>query len=310
MFEKIKEKIGDNGVKIIPLSILLLFFVVLILSGPMFLKKPREKGVPKTTIEEKNGEIETAEEKCQKMDREEEKNDCFDELKTDVAIRQNNIKNCVEIKSVEMRDDCIKILASHADFINEKLCLSISDVAKKELCLLRVIITKKELGLCEIYFKDNFLKKSECRNGISSSESGNMEESEKEPDSFDKEKSNLDDTDKDGLFDLDEIFYGTDRFKKDTDGDGASDKQEVDNLTNPLGAGDMDFDGDGITDKDEEKYKTNPSLADSDGDGLSDYDEIFKYKTDPNIKDTDKDGYSDGDEVKNGYNPLGEGKLK
>jgi len=33
------------------------------------------------------------------------------------------------------------------------------------------------------------------------------------------------------------------------------------------------------------------------------------YKTDPLLADTDGDGYSDGSEVKNGYNPLGPGKL-
>lgn len=51
-------------------------------------------------------------------------------------------------------------------------------------------------------------------------------------------------------------------------------------------------------------------FLDSDNDGLTDYEEIFIYKTNPNKKDTDGDGYSDGDEVKNGYNPLGEGKMK
>jgi hypothetical protein len=94
----------------------------------------------------------------------------------------------------------------------------------------------------------------------------------------------LADTDKDGLFDIDEIFYGTDRLNPDTDGDGISDKKEVDELTNPLGEGDMDFDNDGLTDKEEEKYGTNPSLADTDGDGISDFDEI-KKGTDPLKKD-------------------------
>ena len=118
------------------------------------------------------------------------------------------------------------------------------------------------------------------------------------------------DTDKDGLLDIDEIFYMTDRFNPDTDGDGINDRKEVDNLTNPLGEGDMDFDEDGVSDKDEEKYGSNVSTADTDNDGLTDYEEIFIYKTDPNKKDTDRDGYPDGQEVKNGYNPLGKGKLQ
>ncbi len=48
--------------------------------------------------------------------------------------------------------------------------------------------------------------------------------------------------------------------------------------------------------------------VDTDGDGLLDQDEAF-YKADPKKKDTDGDGYNDGDEVKNGYSPIGPGKL-
>lgn len=98
-----------------------------------------------------------------------------------------------------------------------------------------------------------------------------------------KEGEVLADTDKDGLLDIDENFYGTDRLNPDTDGDGVNDKKEVDELTNPLGTGDMDFDGDGLTDKKEEEYGTNPSLPDTDDDGVLDGDEI-KNGTDPKVK--------------------------
>ena len=49
-------------------------------------------------------------------------------------------------------------------------------------------------------------------------------------------------------------------------------------------------------------------LQDTDNDGLFD-DEEEKYGCDINNPDSDSDGYLDGDEVKNGYNPMGEGKL-
>jgi len=49
-------------------------------------------------------------------------------------------------------------------------------------------------------------------------------------------------------------------------------------------------------------------LQDIDNDGLSDNEEA-KYGCDLNNPDSDGDGYLDGDEVKNGYNPMGEGKL-
>ena len=57
-----------------------------------------------------------------------------------------------------------------------------------------------------------------------------------------------------------------------------------------------------------EVTKNNLAINDSDNDGLSDKEEEF-YGTDKNNSDTDGDGYKDGDEVKNGYNPLGAGKL-
>jgi len=49
-------------------------------------------------------------------------------------------------------------------------------------------------------------------------------------------------------------------------------------------------------------------MPDFDKDGLPD--EIEKlYGTDPHNPDSDGDGYKDGEEIKNGYNPVGPGKL-
>ncbi len=70
-----------------------------------------------------------------------------------------------------------------------------------------------------------------------------------------------------------------------------------------------DSDQDGISDKEEKVYGTNPFSVDTDNDGLFDREEIFVYKTNPTLFDTDGDGFGDGTEVKNGYNPLGQGKL-
>lgn len=49
-------------------------------------------------------------------------------------------------------------------------------------------------------------------------------------------------------------------------------------------------------------------LVDSDYDGLTDQEEN-SLSTDPYSKDTDNDSFYDGEEVKNGYNPLGSGKM-
>lgn len=71
----------------------------------------------------------------------------------------------------------------------------------------------------------------------------------------------------------------------------------------------VDSDKDGLDDVRERELGTDPYNADTDGDGLSDGDEVLIWKTNPLNPDTDGDGYSDGQEVRNGYNPLGPGKL-
>ena len=104
------------------------------------------------------------------------------------------------------------------------------------------------------------------------------------------------DADLDGLTNDEEKQLGTDPHKADTDGDGLSDGNEVNNFkTDPLKA---DSDGDGLKDGDEvNTSKTDPNNADSDGDGLNDADELNKHKTDPLKADTDGDGLNDGMEV-------------
>ncbi|MFW6176143.1 MAG: fibronectin type III domain-containing protein [Thermoplasmatota archaeon] len=58
---------------------------------------------------------------------------------------------------------------------------------------------------------------------------------------------------------------------------------------------DEDTDGDGLTDGDEvNEYNTNSLLKDTDSDGVDDYDEVKVFNTDPNKRDTDMDGVSDG----------------
>lgn len=71
----------------------------------------------------------------------------------------------------------------------------------------------------------------------------------------------------------------------------------------------VDTDKDGLNDVREEQLGTDMNNPDTDGDGLSDGDEVIIWHTDPLKPDTDGDGYLDGEEVRNGYNPLGPGKL-
>ncbi len=61
---------------------------------------------------------------------------------------------------------------------------------------------------------------------------------------------------------------------------------------------------------DETSHRSVPAVLfiDADADGLPD-DAEKRFGTKPDVADTDGDGFTDGDEVKNGYNPLGRGRL-
>jgi len=110
------------------------------------------------------------------------------------------------------------------------------------------------------------------------------------------------DSDNDGLTNVEEKKIGTDPFDSDTDNDGLDDGEEVNTepYTNPL---DDDTDDDGLTDIEESEIGTDPNSKDTDDDGLTDIDEI-ENNTDPLDSDSDDDGLSDYDEIENGTDPI------
>lgn len=110
------------------------------------------------------------------------------------------------------------------------------------------------------------------------------------------------DTDGDGLNDFQERQFGSNPNLVDSDGDGLTDLQEFRYGNDPLVPDALrDTDGDGITNRDEvELYGTNPLLADTDTDGISDGLEINGvgiYTSNPLVKDTDGDNFTDFEEV-------------
>ena len=114
----------------------------------------------------------------------------------------------------------------------------------------------------------------------------------------------LEDTDGDGLDDIEEVYaYYTNPLKNDTDRDMLLDGEEILIYgTNPLK---IDTDYDGLTDGEEILiYTTQPTTQDTDTDELKDGEEVLIYGTNPKTKDTDKDGLPDGWEVIWGLNPL------
>lgn len=81
----------------------------------------------------------------------------------------------------------------------------------------------------------------------------------------------------------------------DITGDNMTTVENIEHGTNPV---EMDTDQDGLTDGEEvNEYNTNPRKEDTDGDGLTDSEEIKTYNTDPTKKDTDGDGLTDGEEI-------------
>jgi hypothetical protein len=88
------------------------------------------------------------------------------------------------------------------------------------------------------------------------------------------------DNDEDGLSNSQEPGLGTDPNNPDTDGDGLSDGQEVN------------------------QYGTDPKNVDSDGDTLQDGLEVNTHRTSPTNVDTDGDTVPDGVEVNAGSDPL------
>ena len=77
-----------------------------------------------------------------------------------------------------------------------------------------------------------------------------------------------------------EIGFFTDAAKADTDADGLTDRQEI------------------------QEFGTLPNLADTDGDGLSDGAEVLKAGSLPLVADTDADGFSDHTEQAAGSDPA------
>ena len=108
------------------------------------------------------------------------------------------------------------------------------------------------------------------------------------------------DTDGDGLDDGEEVKMGADPLKEDTDGDGIPDGEEIRIGTDPLN---NDTDSDGIPDGKELKLETNPLSNDTDSDELSDYREAFLLNTSPILRDTDGDGLLDSFELSKRTNP-------
>lgn len=126
-------------------------------------------------------------------------------------------------------------------------------------------------------------------------------------------KEDTKDYDGDGLSNILEDYFGSDKNKVDTDGDGLDDYYEaviigtdptkVDTDENSISDDKEDFDGDGVSNILEKRHGGDVYNIDTDGDGLKDNEEI-SYGTRLDKVDTDDDGLNDNIEIALGTNPL------
>jgi hypothetical protein len=168
-----------------------------------------------------------------------EKRECLDKVKAFDIIRNfkdpsKDIKKCEEVKTLEYGTLCFRGLLGEINYNCEIL-----EGMQKLMCQSLVYKSKaKTLEDCQKIPLKNYRKV--CQRIVETGRSG-----------FDL------DSDNDGKSDEGELFYTTDPFNPDTDGDGLLDGREILDLG------------------------TDPKNKDTDGDGVNDFDEIIAG-TDPN----------------------------
>jgi len=284
--------------------------------------------------------------RCENQADQESKEKCLAELAYQNAVVSQNPDNCLTLIDDHKRDYCLFTIAKTQ--FKAEICERIKKDRTKELCLMETGIVSSDDEICDEYFMNTPFLRKKCKDKVKvfdiirnkkdirlcqeirlleygplcysyllcEGQSCDVIEDSKEKEvcqckmiitnarsEEDCQKiisencrkvcsimvqNNGDrdiDSDNDGKSNFEELNYRLDPFNPDTDGDGLKDGEEI------------------------VKYHSDPKSIDTDIDNLNDYDEIFIYKTDINNPDTDGDGYQDGEEVKNGYNPLGEGRL-
>ncbi|OGG50709.1 hypothetical protein A3D72_01970 [Candidatus Uhrbacteria bacterium RIFCSPHIGHO2_02_FULL_57_19] len=202
-----------------------------------------------------------------------EKDDCVFR----VALRLRDPAVCGETQDNARADECRDrvVFAKALETGDLQACEAISGESLLEACLTRLLDGRGEQSLCEGLSE---LQAGVCRSLVLLNQAG-----EKDDSSICEQISDVG---------LRSVCLG-----------GFEEEGE------PLEFTPLDSDGDGLSDHDERGSGTDPLNFDSDGDDLTDGQEVNVYKTKPNNHDTDGDGFDDGTEVKNGFNPLGEGRL-
>ncbi|MCK4355242.1 hypothetical protein KAW43_02785 [Candidatus Parcubacteria bacterium] len=256
---------------------------------------------------------------CENTTNKQEKQKCFDRLEHINILMRNNYIKCLDITTLEVRDDCLLNFA-YSILLNDNLCFAISDPQKRHLCVDRIIITNRDKNACKKHFGDEPFECQECMDRISAFNIGEDKNPEKiyecqKIKSLEYPRLCLWMSFKNTFKDNCELvplefrpyciaYYTIHSASTKEHCSAIALEQYKDFCLAKVEAGgwrgvaSLDSDNDGITDWNDLFMGLDPKNPDTDGDGLSDGDEMSEYHTNPTEKDTDNDGLTDYQEIK------------
>jgi len=305
------KKQKNKNYKLILLIVLfifaLFFFLILVL------KENKEEKAPK--IGSPYGFFKQEERKKCNLLEESKKRECLDKVSFVSAYYvERNLKECLEVSDLGMRNECIARLASL--YKHSENCERIADKKMSEVCVQDVGIGLRRVDFCDIY-KGEPHEEQECIDRIYAFIYGDVGKINK--------CSTIQTLEYSGLCEMNSIL---DSGKSCNDIEDENIRNEcnsaemiykinkvencsllkdelykrvcIDRFEKWAGFDDVtlhDGDGDGLWDSKELWVKTDPYNPDTDGDGLTDYEEVIIYRTNPANPDTDGDGWTDKKEI-------------
>ena len=308
-----RMKNEKKGKKYKSILIIVLFIFVLFILLFLGFKEDKEEKAP--IISSPYGFFKQEEKKKCNLLEESKRRECLDKVAFVSAYYiERNLKECVEISDLEMRNECIARLASI--YKHSENCGRIADKKMSEVCVQDVGIGLRRVDFCDLY-KGEPHEEQECIDRIYAfiygdvgkinkcstiqtleysglCEMNSILDSGKSCDDIEDENTRNECNSAEMIYKInkvencsllkDELYKRVciDRFEKWAD---------VDVIYH-------DGDGDGLRDSKELWVKTDPYNPDTDGDGLTDYEEVIIYRTNPANPDTDGDGWSDKREIK------------
>ena len=328
------------------ISILILFLIVL---GYSYVKLDRDKDEEETVIarqDERFFSIATntpheinqikplSINNCDNIIEEEQKQLCIDNYLLNRYVMDHDLKGCTQIYDLEMRDECIFLIAKQhtTEAGSENNCKRIVNLSKREECLTvmsRYRPYNLENNICQELYYDQPFEKKECLDRNLAMQIYDMIVDESDPQkkqeliklcspdlaleygiqciqgaikAMDDDCAQIDDSIIKDYCETYKIAKQDKRTVSDCNRMPLNNHRQVCLKEIELQKSKFDFDSDqdGKSDGGELFFNIDPFNPDTDGDGLKDGDEILKFHANPVSKDTDGDGLNDYEEVRIG----------